>query len=131
MTKSELGNFLIKRGLWLILIEITVISLGWTFNPFFNVLILQVIWATGISMVLLGIFVRFSYGLVLSIGSIDSTIPQSTGLSRGGSRHELLDFFGTWFIMAIMDRNSLFILLRRIILLLLFMPSFPGQASCL
>ncbi len=68
MTKSELGNFLIKRGFWLILIEITVISLGWTFNPFFNVLILQVIWATGISMVLLGIFVRFSYGLVLSMG---------------------------------------------------------------
>src|SRR6516225_8992466 len=60
-SKSELGNFLIKRGLWLILMEVTIITLGWTFNPVFNVIILQVIWATGISMIFLGILVRYSY----------------------------------------------------------------------
>src|SRR4051812_39612104 len=37
------GGFLIKRGLSLILIEVTVITFGITFNPFFNIIILQVI----------------------------------------------------------------------------------------
>src|SRR6187399_1672257 len=32
-SKKELSIFLIKRGLWLILIELIVISLAWTFNP--------------------------------------------------------------------------------------------------
>ena len=46
-TKEEHSIFLIKRGLWLVLIEMTVITLGWTFNPLYNVFILQVIWAIG------------------------------------------------------------------------------------
>ncbi|MEO7982477.1 MAG: heparan-alpha-glucosaminide N-acetyltransferase domain-containing protein, partial [Bacteroidota bacterium] len=32
-TKKELGLFLIKRGLWLILAEWVIIAFGWTFNP--------------------------------------------------------------------------------------------------
>ena len=67
-SKADLGKFLIKRGLWLILMEVTIITLGWTFNPFFNIIILQVIWATGISMIFLGILVRYSYALILTLG---------------------------------------------------------------
>jgi len=59
-TQSELGAFLLKRGLWLILIEWFVISTGFTFAPFgvaqFGGLVLvplQVIWAIGASMVVL------------------------------------------------------------------------------
>src|SRR5580765_4950700 len=32
-SKSELSSFLIKRGLWLIVIEVIVITFGWSFNP--------------------------------------------------------------------------------------------------
>src|SRR5688572_6908785 len=32
-SKKELSVFLIKRGFFLVLIEIIVITLGWTFNP--------------------------------------------------------------------------------------------------
>lgn len=56
-TKNENSIFLIKRGLFLILMEITVICFGWTFNPFFNTLVLQVIWAIGMSMITLGLFI--------------------------------------------------------------------------
>lgn len=67
-SKAELSSFLIKRGLWLILLEVTVITLGWTFNPFFNVLVFQVIWAIGISMVITGLMVRLPYPAILATG---------------------------------------------------------------
>jgi uncharacterized membrane protein len=69
-TKAELSSFLIKRGLWLVLIEVVVISLGWTFNPLYNTIIFQVIWAIGISMLLLGVAVRLPYGVVFAIGAL-------------------------------------------------------------
>ncbi|KQR67257.1 DUF1624 domain-containing protein [Pedobacter sp. Leaf176] len=60
--------FLFKRGLWLVFVEIVIITFGLTFNPFFNFIILQVIWAIGWSMILLAIFSRISYKLVLVTG---------------------------------------------------------------
>jgi uncharacterized membrane protein len=57
---AEMASFLLTRGLWLILLEICVVSVGWTFAPtgiagfgdriYFG---LQVIWAIGASMVIL------------------------------------------------------------------------------
>ena len=64
-TKKELSVFLVKRGLWLIFIEVAIVSLGWTFDPLYHVLILQVIWAIGISMVILGLMVWLPVNLKL------------------------------------------------------------------
>jgi uncharacterized membrane protein len=69
-TKAELSSFLLKRGLWLILIEAVVITLGWTFNPLYNLVIFQVIWAIGISMVFLGLAVRLPYKVIFAIGAL-------------------------------------------------------------
>jgi uncharacterized membrane protein len=44
--------------LWLIIAEWTIIAFAWTFNPTFNLIPFQVIWAIGISMVLLGVLLR-------------------------------------------------------------------------
>ena len=69
-TKKELAAFLIKRGLWLILIEITIISFAWSFNPHYNFIFFQVIWAIGISMVILGLLIRLPFNLILALGII-------------------------------------------------------------
>ncbi len=69
-TKNVLQSFLIKRGLWLIFVEIAVISFAWTFNPHYNLIIFQVIWAIGISMVLLGLMVRLPFNVILTTGLI-------------------------------------------------------------
>lgn len=71
-TTQELGSFLLKRGLWFILAEWTIIAFAWTFNPFFNLIPFQVIWAIGISMVFLGIIilVKIPYKLILLLGLI-------------------------------------------------------------
>ncbi|MEN9959287.1 MAG: hypothetical protein RLZZ474_1531 [Bacteroidota bacterium] len=67
-TKSELSSFLFKRGIWLIFVEFGLISLAITFNPLYNLLLLQVIWAIGISMIILGFLIRLPFKMLLSIG---------------------------------------------------------------
>jgi uncharacterized membrane protein len=69
-TKKELSGFLIKRGLWLIFIEVAIISLAWTFNPQYNFIPLQVIWAIGICMVILGLLIRLPFNVILALGLI-------------------------------------------------------------
>ena len=67
-SKKELSIFLIKRGLWLIFIEFIIISFSWSFDPSYNFIYLQVIWAIGISMVLLGFAIHLPYKIILSLG---------------------------------------------------------------
>lgn len=69
-TKKELSSFLIKRGLWLIFAEIVIVAFAWTFNPHYNIIPFQVIWAIGISMVILGllIFIRLPYKIIFILG---------------------------------------------------------------
>jgi len=67
-TPAKASSFLLKRGLWLIIVEVVIITFGLTFNPQYNFVILQVIWAIGFSMILLALFSRISYKLVLVIG---------------------------------------------------------------
>lgn len=71
-TKKELGIFLLKRGLWLIIAEWVIVAFAWTFNPFYNIIPFQVIWAIGISMVILGLMVliRLSYKIIFLLGVI-------------------------------------------------------------
>lgn len=69
-TKQELSMFLIKRGFWLVIVEAIIITLGWTFNPLYNLIILQVIWAIGASMILLGLLVLLPYKAIFAIGII-------------------------------------------------------------
>lgn len=52
-TKNELSKFLIKRGIWLVFIELTIVAFGWSFDPYLGYASLQVIWVIGISMIFL------------------------------------------------------------------------------
>ncbi len=56
-TRKALARFLFTRGLWLIFVEIAIMSLLWWFNPKYELINLQVIWAIGLSMVLLSAIV--------------------------------------------------------------------------
>ncbi|MBX2922762.1 MAG: DUF1624 domain-containing protein [Chitinophagaceae bacterium] len=69
-TTKQASDFLIRRGIWLVLAEITIITFGITFDPFFRFVIWQVIWAIGWSMILLGLLVRTSYKAILITGLI-------------------------------------------------------------
>lgn len=66
-TGNDLSLFLLKRGLWLIILEVTVVSFAWNFGwpPFF---FFQVIWAIGASMVGMALLSRLPSSTVLAIG---------------------------------------------------------------
>jgi uncharacterized membrane protein len=67
---GKLSVFLFKRGLWLIFVEVVIITFAWTFDFTFHSLILQVIWAIGICMMLMGLIIRLPYNVILIGGLI-------------------------------------------------------------
>jgi uncharacterized membrane protein len=68
-SKGELSRFLLTRGLWLILLEVTVVRcLGLQFNFDYRVTLLEVIWALGWSMVVLAPLVFLPTWVIAAIG---------------------------------------------------------------
>ena len=67
-SKKELSIFLITRGLWLILAEVTIVNLLLTFDINFSFIALEVIWAIGISMVILGLMTWLPFEIILAAG---------------------------------------------------------------
>jgi len=66
--KKELAYYLFTRGLWLVFAELFIITLAWTFNPSYPVFHLQVIWAIGISMIVLSALIYLNKNLILVTG---------------------------------------------------------------
>jgi uncharacterized membrane protein len=69
-SKKELAEFLLKRGFWLVFLELTVINFGWFFNVQFSLITLFVIWALGIGMIVLAAFIHLPFRLTLLVGLI-------------------------------------------------------------
>ncbi|MDB5195783.1 MAG: hypothetical protein JWP88_153 [Flaviaesturariibacter sp.] len=67
-TKEEISLFLIKRGFWLVVVDLVIMSFALTFDPAYHFIMLTVLWAIGWSMTLLGITLRLSARIILPIG---------------------------------------------------------------
>lgn len=73
-TTAQVSRFLLTRGLWLIVLEVTVVRLGWTFQFVGTFFFLQVIWAIGCSLLVLALLVWLprsaiaAFGLLLIFG---------------------------------------------------------------
>ena len=69
-TKAELSKFLFTRGVWLIVLEFVVNNFVWQFDLGYNLIVLQVIWAIGISMVCLSALIYLPKKALLLVGII-------------------------------------------------------------
>ncbi len=83
--KGELSSFLLKRGLWLIVLEFTVINFSWFFNVHFSFIALTVIWALGTGMIILSGAVHLPFKAIMAIGLI---------LVFGHNLFDLINFYG-------------------------------------
>jgi len=87
-TSKDLSGFLFTRGVWLVIVELTIVRVAWLFNFDFSRIHVQVIWAIGWSMVALAGLVRLPRGVIaiVSLGMIafhnlfDGVDPASLGV---------------------------------------------------
>ena len=72
--KGQAARFLLTRGLWLLLLEMTVIRFGWLLHVDYHFLHLQVIWVIAVSLLMLAGLIYLPrwaialFGLVLVLG---------------------------------------------------------------
>ncbi|MBL0741570.1 DUF1624 domain-containing protein [Chryseolinea lacunae] len=66
--KQELTAFLLKRGLWLVFLELTIVNFAWFFNFQFPLPSLFVIWALGMGMVILSVCIHLPFRAILVLG---------------------------------------------------------------
>jgi uncharacterized membrane protein len=69
MTRRDLSRFLLTRGLWLIVLEATVIRITTWFNVDYSYLMtLQVIWTLGVSMIVLAALIYLPLRVIAVFG---------------------------------------------------------------
>lgn len=66
-TRADLSRFLLTRGLWLILLELTVVRLGFFFNLDYSSVMLIVFWALGAAMIALALLVHLPPKALLAV----------------------------------------------------------------
>lgn len=69
MSRAALSRFLFVRGLWLVVLEVTVVRVGLTFDLAFGFVPLTVLWAIGASMMILAPLVFLPAAIVGVLGA--------------------------------------------------------------
>jgi uncharacterized membrane protein len=69
-SKAELSRYLLTRGLWFVVLELTVLRFGYFFNFYFDVTILSVLWLFGVCMLLLAALIHLPNRWILVLGLI-------------------------------------------------------------
>ena len=97
---KEMSSFLLKRGVWLIVVEVLIVSRGIAIDPTFRVAIFQVIWAIGGSMIVLSILLRVKASLMV-IGIIGGCLFCGHDLLPGiASAHFQASWYGKFLFFS-------------------------------
>jgi uncharacterized membrane protein len=86
-SKRELSWFLFTRGLWLAVLELTLVHFSWTFDVKLQDTFVQVIWAIGASMIVLAVLVylptwivtAFGVAMIAAHNAFDAVKPEAFG----------------------------------------------------
>lgn len=84
---ADVSRFLWTRGLWLIVVEMALVTLGASFDVSYRFVVWQVIWAIGWSMVALSVLIFlpwrvllvFSIGMIVLHNGLDPITPEQFG----------------------------------------------------
>jgi uncharacterized membrane protein len=113
-SKKELSLFLLKRGFWLIAVEL-VITFAITLDPFYHLFIFQVIGAIGASMIILALLIWLPLYIIAAAGILlffGHDILMSIKLPEEGTSGFLWKFLFTAVVLfsKINDSHSLLVL---------------------
>ena len=105
-TKGELATFLWTRGLWLVFLEVTVVSFGWA--HFFGFVFWQVIAAIGVAMIALAGIVFLPHRVIVGLGILivfGHNLLDPISQSDFGSYSEVWRFLheGLWVQFGLVD----------------------------
>jgi uncharacterized membrane protein len=95
-TVGEVSYFLLTRGLWLVLLEVTIVRFAWTFSVFPDFVLLQVIWAIGISMTMLAALIHLP---CWAIGALAMGMVAGHNLLDGIQAEQLGQFGWLWHVL--------------------------------
>jgi uncharacterized membrane protein len=95
-TEREVSWFLFTRGLWLVLLELTIVRFAWTFSVFPDLVLLQVIWAIGISMIVLSGLIHLP---LWAVGAIGIAMIAGHNLLDGIQAAQLGQFGWLWHVL--------------------------------
>ena len=105
-TKADLAWFLLSRGIWLIVLELTVMRMAWQFSFDYSYAVGQTIWAIGWSMVFLSglvflpisVTTAFGVAMILVHNAFDDIKPKMLGdlgwlwkILHSGGRVQIFD----------------------------------------
>ena len=68
--KKFLSRFLFTRGLWLVVLELTIVRFAWVPDPFYRLTLIQVIWVIGWAMVMLAALCRLPIVATVALGGV-------------------------------------------------------------
>ncbi len=89
--RARLSRWLVIRGAWLVLLELTLLRLAWTFNTdVTHYMLAGVVWMLGWSMILMGGLVQLPLTANALFGVAIIAGHNLTALAIGGSRQSLL-----------------------------------------
>ncbi|MBS1529442.1 MAG: DUF1624 domain-containing protein, partial [Bacteroidetes bacterium] len=94
-TKAELRGFLLKRGAWLILSDVLIISLLFSFDLEYHMLVLEVLWAIGFGMIILALLINAPRAVIAAIALLILFGHDAVRLSGNGIAGTLSTIFLT------------------------------------
>jgi uncharacterized membrane protein len=85
-TRPQLARFLVTRGVWLLIVAVTLVRWGWFFHLGFQLVVIEVIWTIGASMIILAGLVFLPVRAVGMIGLALVLWSSATTCSTGSAR---------------------------------------------
>lgn len=95
---SQSRKFLLKRGLWLILLDFTVVNLGLFFDPCFHTLIFEVIAAVGFGFLMLALLIKLPSKTIGLIGLAIIFLHDLVFLIPMGQNNTFITVFSQFFV---------------------------------
>jgi len=94
--KRFLSRFLLTRGLWLVVLELTIVRFAWVPDPFYRLTLIQVIWVIGWAMVILAALCRLP---IVATGALGGVIILGHDALNGIHAQQLGTLGWTWTLL--------------------------------